>query len=360
MLTFSLIAPVLMSRLPKIALLIFLFKISLFAQLPIVRVFILAGQSNMTGTQNPLVSELPPSLKDTLPNVLIRVGGDITYGWQSLRPGLGSKPYNFGSEITFGHDAANYFKGDKIALLKYAYGGTTLNEDWRPPSSGGTTGWLYTNFIKDLGKYIDTLTPRYTVQIMGFCWMQGEYDARDADKANNYQSNLTNFIKDVRTALNLPQLPFSVGMIDNSTSWQYNNTVRQAEINVAKSTSAVTVFDTHGLGTDGTHYNTQGQIELGHFFFNSVNSLFQHWQTVSAGEVKVYPNPTNHSFNVVYADVPADYSYKITDRKGAEVQSGQLYSGYQIDVSLLPPGAYFITLTINGTNITVKKKFLKI
>jgi len=333
---------------------------NLFAQLPIVRVYILVGQSNMSGTNNPLVNQLPASLQDTLPNVLIKVGGDNVYNWQTLRPGLGSQPTNFGPEITFGHDAATYFNGDKIALIKYSYGGTTLNEDWRPPSVGGTTGWLYKNLIRDLNIYLDTLAKNYTVQIMGMCWMQGEYDARDNGRAFNYQANLTGFISDIRAVLNLPKLPFAIGMIDISDPWPFNAIVRQAEINVAKSTYATSVFDTHGLGTDGTHYNTQGQIELGHFFFNSVNSLYSIWQAASNGGVNVFPNPTNHSFEVSYADVPADYSYKITDKKGAEVQSGQLYSGYQIDVSLLSPGTYFITLTINGTNITVKKKLVKI
>lgn len=331
-----------------------------YAQLPTIRVYILAGQSNMSGTQNPLVSQLPASLKDTLPNVLIKVGGDNVYNWQTLRPGLGSQPINFGPEITFGHDASTYFNGDKIAIIKYSYGGTTLNEDWRPPSVGGTTGWLYKNFIRDLNKYLDTLAKNYTVQIMGMCWMQGEYDARDYGKAFNYEANLTNFISAVRDTLNLPQLPFAIGMIDSSAAWPYNKIVRQAEINVSKSVNATTVFDTHGLGTDGIHYNTQGQIELGHFFFNSVNNSYRVYQFAANDGVKIFPNPTSHSFQVAYADVPADYSYKITDRKGAEVQSGQLYSGYQIDVSLLSPGTYFITLTINGTNITVKKKLLKI
>lgn len=333
---------------------------NLFAQLPTIRVYIMAGQSNMTGTENPLVSQLPASLQDTLPNVLIKVGGDNVYNWQTLRPGLGSQSTNFGPEITFGHDASTYFNGDKIALIKYAYGGTTLNEDWQPPSPRGTTGWLYKNFIRDLNKYLDTLAKNYTVQIMGMCWMQGEYDARDYGKAFNYEANLTDFINAVRDTLNLPHLSFAIGMIDISDAWPYNKIVRQAQINVAKNIDAVSVFDTHGLGSDGVHYNTQGQIELGHFFFNSVNNSYRVWQFASNGGVKVFPNPTSHSFEVAYADVPADYSYKITDRKGAEVQSGQLYSGYQIDVSLLSPGMYFITLTINGTNITVKKKLLKI
>ncbi len=317
------------------------FSYNLFAQLPLLRVYILAGQSNMTGTENPMVSELPENLKDTLPNVIICVGGDLNYNWQALRPGLGSRRYNFGPEITFGHDAAAYFKGDKVALIKYSYGGTSLNEDWRPPSSGGTTGWLYKNFIKDLTTYLDTLAHHNQVQLMGVCWMQGEYDALDNAKALNYQSNLLHFITDLRTTLNLPKLHFSIGMIDSSVKWPYNSIVRQAEIAVAKNTEAVTVFDTHGLGTDGIHYNTSGQLELGHFFFKSVNSLYNTWQSSNNNTVKIFPNPTNHSFEISYADIPSDYSYKITDKKGAEVQSGQLYSGYRIECIGIKSGYLF-------------------
>ena len=250
-----------------------LFSFNALAQ-PVLRVYIMAGQSNMSGTNNPLVSELPKNLTDSLPQVLIKVNGDATHNWGALRPGLGATSTNFGPELNFGHDAATYFNGDKVAIIKYSQGGTTLNEDWRPPSSGGTTGWLYNSFINDLITSLALLDTNYTIQVMGLCWMQGEYDALDNAKANNYQTNLTNFISDVRAALNLPQLPFAIGMIDNSVGWMYNAAVRQAEINVAHSVNKVTVFDTHGLGTDGTHYNTQGQLELGHYFFNSLNGLY--------------------------------------------------------------------------------------
>ena len=347
-----------MRHLKKTVLLILLFRLSIYAQLPTIRVYIMAGQSNMTGTTNPLVIELPESLKDSLPNVLINVGGDVTYNWQTLHPGLGSHPTNFGPEITFGHDATTYYKGDKIAIIKYSYGGTTLNEDWRPPSSGGTTGWLYTSLINDVTNCLDTLTKNYTVQVMGMCWMQGEYDARDNAKALNYQTNLVNFITDIRDTLHLPKLPFAIGMIDNSYVWPFNNIVRQAEINVAKNTDATSVFDTHGLGTDGTHYNTQGQIELGHYFFNSINGFYSSCISCNNNELKIFPNPANHSFEVLYADIPTDCSYKITNMQGAEVQTGQLYAGCVIDVSLLSAGTYFVFIT--NPKITMVKKLIKL
>src|ERR1017187_9653768 len=78
----------------------------------VIRVYILAGQSNMSGTTNPLVSQLPASLLDSVPNVLIKVDEHkVNYNWGPLRPGLGATESNFGPEISFGRDALDYFGG---------------------------------------------------------------------------------------------------------------------------------------------------------------------------------------------------------------------------------------------------------
>ncbi len=340
----------------NIMLIVLFFAQSLCAQ-NVIRVFIMAGQSNMSGTANPLVSELPANILDSVPNIIIKVNGDVNYNWQALKPGLGATPHNFGPELTFGQDASAYFRGDKIAIIKFSVGGTTLNEDWRPPSSGGAVGWLYTNFINDVTSALDTLTKNYLVEIMGVCWMQGEYDALDKTKANNYQSNLGNFISDVRTQLNKSQLPFVVGMIDCSSSWKYNATVRQAEINVAKTTTAVSIFDTHSLGTDGVHYNTAGQIELGYFFFSYFDGLNRVCNTCNDETIKISPNPSIGFLKITNENVPTDYTYKIIDLKGAQVLAGKLYIGCEADISTLAAGTYFIYLNTNTT--TVVKKLIK-
>lgn len=350
-----------MNPFKKLILLTLFFTQILCAQNTI-RVYIMAGQSNMTGTANPLVSGLPADLLDSLSNVRIKVNGDVNYNWQALRPGLGATSANFGPELTFGRDAPNYFNGDlhgdKIAIIKFSHGSTTLNEDWRPPSSGGTVGWLYTGFINDLTNSLATLDSNYQVEIMGICWMQGEYDALDITKANNYQTNLSNFISDIRAQLNLPQLPFVIGMIDDSYRWTYRAVVRQAETTVAKNTNAVSIFDTKGLGTDGIYYNMEGQLELGHFFFSNFSRLNSVCSSCNDANIKVFPNPSMGSLNITYSDIATDYSYKIRNMQGAEVLSGKLYIGYEVDISTLAAGTYFIYLTTNKTNII--KKLIKI
>jgi hypothetical protein len=345
-----------MRRLRSLLVIALFFTHSLYAR-PVMRVYILAGQSNMDGTYNPLISQLPAGLTGTIPDVLIKVNGDVNIDWGPLRPGLGATANNFGPEITFGRDALASSNGDKIAIIKFAYGGTTLNEDWRPPSSGGTVGWLYTALINDITTGLAALDSTYSVEIMGVCWMQGEYDALDATKASNYEVNLGNFIHDIRAAFNNPQLPFVIGMIDSSVGWTYNAIVRQGEINVAKNISGLSIFDTHRLGTDGYHYNTSGQIELGHFFYYYLanpNVCIQ----CEGNTVTVFPNPSNGYFKITYTEIPTDYTYKITDVKGAIIRTGQLYIGCEVDVSALSPGTYFISLTTNET--TVVKKLIKI
>jgi len=106
--------------------------------------------------------------------------------------------------------------------------------------------------------------------------MQGEFDGGNQGYANEYQTNLTNFVKDVRTQLKVPDLPFIIGMIDSSRSWPYAGTIRAAERAVAKNLANVSTVDTYGFATDGTHYKLDGMIALGKGF--AVNWL-THYNT---------------------------------------------------------------------------------
>lgn len=103
--------------------------------------------------------------------------------------------------------------------------------------------------------------------------MQGEYDALDSIPANHYKTNLTNFIAAVRDSLQLPNLPFIVGKIDDSGNWVWNAQVRKAEDEVAASVPHVGIFDTHDIPSDGAHYSTQGQLILGKRFAEAVKQF---------------------------------------------------------------------------------------
>jgi hypothetical protein len=232
------------------------------------KVFLLAGQSNMAGIG--MNHELTPQYKEPIENVKIYASGTVDNNvagiWGTLKIGYGSGTGCFGPELIFGRDMAKLLPESKVLLIKEGWSGTSLSGDWRPPSAGGTTGKLYTSFITNTKKALSALSPGTQYEIAGMCWMQGESDACAPNIASDYEGNLTAFISDVRKELNAPNMPFVIAMIDDSSSWPYFETVRQGEINVSEKVPHVGIFDTKDLDTDGMHYKTQGMLDMGTLF----------------------------------------------------------------------------------------------
>lgn len=330
-----------------------------FSQKPWIKVYILAGQSNMSGMSTPLVSELPESLMDTIPEVLTRVKTySLLYDWGPLIPGLGETAENFGPELNLGH-ILHYYNNERIALIKYAFSSTTLAGDWRPPSSGDTTGWLYTGLMNEVTSDLKYLEQTYMVEIAGICWMQGEYDAKDIDMSNSYETNLANFIDDIRMHLQSPNLPFAIGMIDNSSSWQYNAIVRKAEINVSKSVLGVMIFDTKDLSSDGIHYNTNGQIQLGQLFANALMECSAISDSLKKDDLIIFPNPAKGQITIMqkYENTVWQTRIEITDLCGERVYENTLPNGpiAHLNISVLRRGLYFLKISYGNGESFVKK-----
>jgi hypothetical protein len=233
-----------------------------------IKVFLLAGQSNMSGWTSS--SGMPAAYAQSQANVLIYADGEIDAAkkkkWMNNGPDFGHAAGWFGPELAFGKTLSDSLPGTKIALIKHSVGSTYLATHWRPPSSGGTVGQLFTAMLATVKSGLASLDPQYTPEWSGMLWMQGEFDGGNQGYANEYQTNLSNFVKDMRAQLNVPQLPFLIGMIDSSRSWPYNGTVRAAERYVAKNVANVGILDTYGFATDGTHYKLEGMLALGKGF----------------------------------------------------------------------------------------------
>ncbi len=238
-------------------------------------VFLFSGQSNMSGAG--VVSELPQDLKKPVDSAIIYLAseGDANKmgKWLTLEPGFGTsmlaggKPA-FGPELLFGKTISDSLPDVKIAIIKDAVSGTSLadNNGWRPPSSGGKVGTLYSNMMKHIKDALGALdTTKYNIIMAGFVWLQGEFDAMDKTQkqANEYETNLTNLIKDIRDTLNTEDLPVILPMIDAQSIWTYNAKVRAADIAVRNKLENVDTLDTKGFETDGIHYKTQGVIKIG-------------------------------------------------------------------------------------------------
>ena len=210
------------------------------------KVFILAGQSNMEGQavvdlggkdyndgRGTLTTLLADPIKGApykhlksadgqwlvRPDVWIRYqreGAPLLAGPLSLGYSVYGDKHHFGTELQFGYVVGERFD-QQVLLIKTAWGGKSLNGDFRPPSSGGTVGPYYTRMIDEVRLALANLKqdfPTYKgggYELAGFVWWHGWNDSCDDKAAPVYDQNLANLIRDVRKDLKAPALPVVIG-----------------------------------------------------------------------------------------------------------------------------------------------------
>ncbi|WP_193211401.1 LamG-like jellyroll fold domain-containing protein [Luteolibacter marinus] len=240
-----------------------------------VRVVLLGGQSNADGRA--AVSGLPTSpvnLQLTQADVdfFHKVeGGTATLG--SLQPGL-SESSQFGPEITLGRKLADLWAHEnntRMAIIKYANGGTNLAVQWKGGGDATTTGdgAEYVTFQQTVTAGLAALAsahPGAVIDLQGMVWMQGESDAVAA-YAGSYQANLTTFIADVRATYG-SGLPFVIARLSSgqtNLNATYLGQVRAAQDAVAAADPRTSILDTDGfgLGGDNLHFDASGQQSMG-------------------------------------------------------------------------------------------------
>jgi alpha-galactosidase len=206
-----------------------------------VKVFVLAGQSNMEGKGRVEpglggVNGAIGSLRYQVNNDPVKYGHlvnggnwvvrDDVYVWSTtaannavemgnLTVGFGSGDF-FGPELGFGNVVGNSISG-QVLLIKTAWGGKSLAVDFRPPSSGGAVGYYYNEVVKDVKYVLQNLATEFPgyhgqgIELVGFGWHQGWNDRVTPAYVTQYEQNMANFIKDIRKDLNAPNLPFVIG-----------------------------------------------------------------------------------------------------------------------------------------------------
>jgi len=202
-----------------------------------VKVFILAGQSNMEGQGvirlDPKKNEgkgsleylvKDPATADRFKHLVDKDGKwtvrDDVWIWYlgrkgGLTVGYGARNDLIGPELQFGHVLGDYFD-NQVLLIKVAWGGKSLAKDFRPPSSGGEVGPFYTEVVKQVKDVLGSLKANFPdydgrgYELAGFGWHQGWNDGCAAGSANEYEKNMANFIRDIREDLGAKDLPFVI------------------------------------------------------------------------------------------------------------------------------------------------------
>ncbi|MBF0198772.1 MAG: hypothetical protein HQL32_13740 [Planctomycetes bacterium] len=266
-----------------------IFNLSNQAYAKPLKVYILAGQSNMEGHAKvetfdyigedrataPLLKDMRG--RDGKPKVCDRVWISYFTGWESFGEGYGKLTTGYGArhdptkdgakigpEFMFGITMEEKL-GEPILIIKTAWGGKSLNTDFRPPSAGPyklptlteqlwakhpngahgipkesdraawmkkkheATGVYYRMMIKHI-KYvlsdIKRIYPGYKknqgYELSGFVWFQGWNDMCDSttypygnknNRYSEYSELLRHFIRDIRKELKTPELPFVIGVM---------------------------------------------------------------------------------------------------------------------------------------------------
>jgi alpha-galactosidase len=202
-----------------------------------VKVFILAGQSNMEGhgivpldvKRNQGQGSLEYLVKDPAADRRLKrlvdsdgqwVVRDDVWIWYlgrkgGLTVGYGAREDRIGPELQFGHVVGDHFD-NQVLLIKIAWGGKSLAKDFRPPSSGGEVGPYYKELLehtRDVLENLGTLFPEYGdrgYELAGLGWHQGWNDRVNQAFNDEYEKNLANFIRDIRKDLGVADLPFVI------------------------------------------------------------------------------------------------------------------------------------------------------
>ena len=240
------------------------------------KVFVLVGQSNMQGhaavrtfghlEMDPESRLLLQSMVDGDGNPMVvedvwitSIGHDGTgkerHGQLIAGYGAAGREPKIGPELTFGIKMQEALH-EPILLIKTAWGGKSLNTDFRSPSAGPykfnesqlqnfkkqgkdieaekaakqeAVGRYYRlmldhvrHVLQDIKRVYPDYDPDAGYELAGFVWFQGWNDMVDRgtypDRANpggydQYSEALSHFIRDVRKELDAPEMPFVIGVM---------------------------------------------------------------------------------------------------------------------------------------------------
>lgn len=224
-------------------------------------VFILAGQSNMAGQGT--AGELAPAYR--------RVPSNVEFYYNGYKTPL-NRFRHFGPEIGFAHEISRHFPHDKIKLIKFAVGGTSLFA-WDPNWSASRARLTRNASAGPLFKKLITTArvgfKNKNTVLAGILWMQGEADAKYPVAAKQYAGNLSRFVNKLRAELKSPNALFIMGSINPPQKFfPATAIVQQAQRVATRRIRNIRLIKTDDLEkrNDHLHYSTKGQLELGKRF----------------------------------------------------------------------------------------------
>ncbi|MDZ7796017.1 MAG: sialate O-acetylesterase [Candidatus Marinimicrobia bacterium] len=200
------------------------------------KVIVIAGQSNAENVGEPRYF-IPDTVDDHIPYYLAYCHGEFGLSTLGLLTKFGQSEsfiqgYNrgFGVEILLARTLYKNYT-DSLGVMKIAYSGTTLNEDWQ------VDGRTYPRFTSKHDNAVELFRNKgYDPRYIGFFWFQGVGD-RTADRAPLYAENLDEFITRIRDRFPNDSAVDSLPFVCVRTKWRetsYENMVRAAQMGMGE------------------------------------------------------------------------------------------------------------------------------
>ncbi len=246
-----------------------------------IKVFLLAGQSNMEGRAD--ASKLNPQDLERLSKVQEKV--QLAYNKELIGPLQAVKPsteiaeiYNreliFGPELFFGITLSEAWPDEKILLIKLSEGATSLHGCWHPEWSeekaavmGEEDGPQLYRALMDYVKQTLSEYNKDEYEICAMLWAQGETDAGNKIAASAYGENLQQFIKHLRQDLKNSSLPFLLFQVGHGQVVEGMMKTAQLIPNVTLLQQSLEPTSVNFYPKlENGHYNCDGMKKLGRRF----------------------------------------------------------------------------------------------
>lgn len=306
--------------------------------------------------------------------------------------GQGANSDLIGPELMFAHQLDAYYE-DPVLIIKTAWGGLSLAEDFRPPSAGGTTGPYYQTMIETVEQVTQNLATEFPeiglseFEIAGFGWFQGWNDGATDEFLAAYESNLHHLVNDVRNDLALPNLPVVIassghGGYGDNWGWiqDMQEIVSVAQENVGCNDSiyggTVGFVDTKPFWLEATespddasfHFNNNARTllnigkSLGDEMILAINDMAFCSDITSVNTendevnwTSLYPNPTKGNLRIDLGEVYSKINVIVRNSIGKTVYQNKFDASNRFEFFLEgESGVYFIEITSENNKAVLK------
>lgn len=256
-----------------------------------VDVIVLAGQSNMEGNSvnsfllSKTDSKMHRYYNNGFENTLISYHcgrkSNISETFVPVKVGQGVNRSMFGPEVGIAEELYERDYENKVYIVKYSLGGTSLFKDWNTLNSSS----LYYELMLFLyDRIIEFEEAGIHPVIRGLFWMQGEADACEANLKNNYQVYLSNLVtafrEEFEEVYGVPGkgIAFVDAGISDCETWKYYEFINQCKQNFANSDPSKNYYfstmenglEYHVENNDRYHFDATSELKLGKLFISTL------------------------------------------------------------------------------------------